>query len=68
MDKYCVNKTPQANGDHEVHKEDCLFWPEKKQVMDLGYHTDCHSAMMRAKMHYPQSNGCRHCCAPCHTT
>jgi len=30
MAYYCVNKNAQANGDHEVHKVGCSFYPNQE--------------------------------------
>lgn len=67
MPNYCVNKESQSNGDHEVHKMSCNYLPAPYNQKDLGYHPDCYSAVREAKRTYPQSNGCIHCCTPCHT-
>lgn len=68
MARYCVNKNAQNNGDHEVHKEGCNWWPDPQNVQDLGNHTGCRSAVTKAKQYYKQSNGCKHCSSECHTS
>ena len=69
MAKYCVNRKPQDNGDHEVHDLDiasgCLPRPEHR--LDLGSHPNCQSAVTAAKHYYPKSNGCAFCAPACHT-
>jgi len=65
MPYYCVNSNAQINGDHEVHEQGCTFWPSNK--IDLGWHNNCQSAVVDAKRHYRQSNGCYWCSRPCHT-
>jgi len=67
MDKYYVNSNSQANGDHEVHKTGCLYMPEIENRIYLGEFTTCRDAVIKAKRHYPQSNGCYYCCRVCHT-
>src|SRR5690606_26723415 len=70
MPDYCVNKTAQSNGDHEVHDLTpgaCHRLPEAWNRLDLGYHSECSSAVRKAKETYRQSNGCYHCCRACHT-
>lgn len=67
VDTYCVNKNAQDNGDHEVHKEGCDFWPDPENVLPLGQFRNCHEAVAEAKKHYTQTNGCKFCCLPCHT-
>ncbi|AYN68895.1 hypothetical protein D1013_16670 [Euzebyella marina] len=68
MVNYYVNDTPQLNGDHEVHAEDCRWLKVAKKTTLLGYHSNCHSAVSKAKYIYAQSNGCRYCCQNCHTS
>lgn len=67
MPRYCVNKNAQNNGDHEVHKEGCQWWPAPNHVLDLGIHTSCTTAVAKAKQTYPQSNGCAYCSPACNT-
>ncbi len=67
MDKYYVNKKHQANGDHEVHKEDCYYLPDPINRKFLGMFSNCFDAVKEAKKTYPTANGCYHCCYPCHT-
>lgn len=66
MAQYCVNVIAQSNGDHEVHKEGCIYWPSHK--IDLGDHWLCSAAVIVAKRYYTQSNGCKTCSPGCHTT
>ena len=68
MPKYCVNKNTDAQGDHEVHKENCPWWPNSENRIDLGYHSDCHSAVREAKKKYDNVNGHKYCSENCHTT
>ncbi len=69
MPDYYANKNPQSNGDHEVHEDKyCTKQPELVNRLDLGYHTDCHSAVREAQKTYNQSNDCYYCCKPCHTS
>lgn len=71
MPNYCVNKNAQStSGDHEVHDtastQGCL--PDTENQLDLGWHTDCSSAVAKAKQSYSDVNGCAYCAADCHTT
>lgn len=71
MPNYCVNKNNQSNGDHEVHDLSpgaCIRLPDYYSRLDLGYHSNCQSAVRQAKGTYPQSNGCYYCCPTCHTS
>jgi|GEM_PF-115495 len=67
MPQYCVNKTAQLNGDHEVHAQGCIFWPHPVNTLSLDWHEDCRSAMQTARAFYRQVNGCRYCSPACHT-
>lgn len=68
MAKYYVNNSAQANGDHEVHKDGCYWLTLVTSKKDLGYHSDCESAVREAKNTYTKSNGCIHCSKECHTS
>lgn len=65
---YYVNKNAQDNGDHEVHKSDCLFIRLPANRLSLGSHASCKSAVREAKKYYPQSNRCHFCSKEYHTS
>lgn len=68
MGYYYVNKNPQPNGDHEVHKEGCSWMPEPQHKMLLGYFSNCYDAVREAKKIYPSTaDGCHYCCPECDT-
>ena len=67
MSWYCVNKNAQDNGDHEVHKEGCKFFPAPENRIYLGKFSSCHAAVVKARDYYSQVNGCYFCSGPCHT-
>jgi hypothetical protein len=64
MPRYVVNDHQQSNGDHEVHKEGCIYWPSS--YTELGSHDTCTTAVAAAKRHYRQSDGCATCSPACH--
>ncbi|TVM33702.1 hypothetical protein DQK91_10780 [Oceanidesulfovibrio marinus] len=66
MPRYYVNKNPQTNGDHEVHKDGCSYMPQPGNLQYLGSFTDCHGALAEAKKYYSQVDGCYYCCPSCH--
>ena len=66
MALYYVNKKPQDNGDHEVHKSDCFHMPSSENRMHLGDFSNCSDAVREAKKNHPQSNGCYYCSLECH--
>jgi len=68
MSLYYVNKNAQSNGDHEVHTTGCSFMPLQANRIYLGDFYSCTSAVLEAKKHYIQVNGCYYCSEPCHTS
>lgn len=68
MAQYYVNKQAQDNGDHEVHKVGCSFFPNSENRKYLGSFSNCHDAVREAKKYYSQSNGCYYCSRECHTS
>lgn len=68
MSRYCVNTSPQPNGDHEVHDVSlCNRLPAASNQKDLGYHASCGPAVALAKAYYSKANGCWYCASSCHT-
>lgn len=65
---YYVNKNPQDNGDHEVHREDCEKLPSPANREYLGHFDCCEDAVEKAKQIFSQSNGCFYCSEKCHTS
>lgn len=65
MPRYYVNKKPQVNGDHEVHKEGCMRLPVS--VLYVGDFLNCNDALEEAKKLYPEVNACYWCSTKCHT-
>jgi hypothetical protein len=68
MKNYYVNKNAQSNGDHEVHTSDCTYLPLPENRLFLGAFNSCTEAVNESKKHYSQTNGCKTCCNPCHTS
>ena len=68
MVMYYVNKNAQTNGDHEVHLVGCFWLPDADNRIYLGLFYSCGPAVVEARKHYLQVNGCYHCSATCHTT
>ncbi|MDA1326803.1 MAG: hypothetical protein O3C34_18940 [Proteobacteria bacterium] len=69
MPRYYVNKNAQSNGDHEVHQVTVCPKPaDESNRLYLGNFNSCHGAVLEAKKHYSQSNGCYFCSNECHTT
>ena len=68
MAKYYVNDNAQNNGDHEVHREGCVYLPAIVSKSYLGDHAHCSTAVAVAKGIYSKSNGCYTCSNSCHTS
>lgn len=66
LEKYCVNKNAQNNGDHEVHKRTCSQLPKESNILDLGEFNSCKEAVIEAKKTYPKADGAKCCCLECH--
>jgi hypothetical protein len=49
MDYYYVNENAQNNRDHEVHKSNCSYLPDAKNLKGLGYFSNCADAVKEAK-------------------
>lgn len=61
MAVYYVNKAPQRGGEHEVHREGCVFMPAYREV--VGEFLDTASALAEARLsHYTLSKPCVVCC------
>lgn len=69
MPNYCVNRNPQATGEHEVHNLDvnCGHLPALLDRVELGQHPTCYGAVIEARKRYDKVDGCRHCTPDCHS-
>lgn len=73
MATYVVNKNAQLNGDHEVHNKTnpCSSMPDLLSQIALGEHSNCSSAVNKAKEilgAQKRVNGCKFCANACHTS
>ena len=68
MAHYYVNMNAQSNGDHEVHREVCSVLPDVTNRIYLGNFSSCKLAVVEARKHYAQVNGCYFCSRACHTS
>lgn len=68
MFKYYVNKQTNGNPNynHEVHTEYCRYLPSIENRVYLGIFASCSEAVKKARMVYPNSDGCAICCPQCH--
>lgn len=68
MARYCVNKRAQTTGEHEVHRYDCSFLPDRENQDWLGNFANCADAVRAAKNKgYNNVDGCKHCSWECHS-
>lgn len=68
MKRYRVNKNTanNPNGNNEVHSEDCRHYNQLYSYEDLGYHSNCQSAVASAKAKgYNKADGCAVCSPAC---
>jgi len=66
-EKVYVNDKAQANGDHEVHHQDCVFLPSFVNRTYLGEFSSCKPAVAAARKKYRTADGCRTCSRECHS-
>lgn len=67
MPNYYVNNNQQSTGEHEVHQENCSYFPYPRNAIYLGEFSYCQSAIAAAKIYYQNVDGCYYCCNECHT-
>jgi len=68
MYHYYVNDNAQSNGDHEVHRNTCYYFPQIVDKTYLGYFMNAVPAVQEAKKYHVQSNGCAYCSPEAHTS
>lgn len=66
MAKYYVNQMAQPNGDHEVHRLGCAFFPKVENLKNLGEFPGCAEAVREAGKYYTKVDGCFYCSWECH--
>lgn len=68
MPIFYLNSQAQANGNHEIHREDCAALPLEKSRILLGTFDFCSDAILMAKDKYQilNLNGCYFCAKGCH--
>ncbi len=64
---YYLNEdtSQNPNNDHEVHTSDCIWFPSLSNRTYLGVFNNCFDAMVKAKTHYSNVDGCKTCCSEC---
>ncbi len=68
MPYYIVNTNADEKGRYEVHATTCSWLPLSKNQLDLGYHSDCQSAIRAVQAQNPtlEFDGCAYCSPACH--
>lgn len=68
MPYYVFNKNRWDGKYHEVHETSCSFKPTAANSVDLGWHSDCKSAIQEAKNRTGDYDfdGCKYCSPSCH--
>lgn len=66
MTHFYVNKNAQSTGEHEVHTGECKYLPKPENRIYLGTFVYCQSAILEAKKHFDNVDGCYYCCPSCH--
>lgn len=69
MADFYINKNEQKTGEHEVHKNGCLYLLLMTSKEYLGSHTSSHSAILKVMSLHPLwiIDGCATCCPESHT-
>jgi hypothetical protein len=62
MIRYLVDRLPEANGYHKVHREGCPSSPAEISSVDLGPFTSSFHALKSARARYPLCVCCDECC------
>lgn len=67
MKRYYVHTEKDAQGQYEVHTEDCSWLPEPEKREYLGNYSNGNEAVRIAKCRgYASADGCWHCCREAH--
>lgn len=67
MKRYYLDLIQKKNGDNELHHEFCLYIPIIINAQYIGDFSNENEALKEALKSYPNANGCKNCCAACHT-
>jgi hypothetical protein len=67
MPNYYVNRNAQEGGEHEVHRDGCPTPANSENRLYLGNFTSCNAAVVEARKHYDNVDGCKNCSLECHT-
>lgn len=59
---YFLNLQEQPEGEHEIHKKGCRFFPEQAEYLGQFVSDDDALSVARYRHPYWNINGCRTCC------
>jgi hypothetical protein len=62
MTAYYINKEPDENGGHVIHRTHCEFMPHLRTRAFLGNYDSCKEAVEIAKKIYDNISICTNCC------
>lgn len=67
MPQFCVNKSAQPSGEHDVHNlnSGCSLLPNFENRIVLGSHSGYEGAMREARKHFSSIDGCPECATEC---
>lgn len=65
MHTYYVSTLANSDGEHLLHVYGCMHLPGFLNRHYVGDFSSCIKAIQRAKVDYPNVNGCAHCCNSC---
>lgn len=63
---FYINRNEQLTGEHEIHRENCVYLPEIENRLYLGYFYDPKQALLEAEKLYSKVDGCYWCCNEIH--
>ncbi|MEX0288901.1 MAG: hypothetical protein AB3N14_07295 [Flavobacteriaceae bacterium] len=61
MTDYYVTINGETRGEHEVHKKECIWLPERKNRVPLGRFMKSRHAVQKAKKYFKRAKGCYYC-------
>ncbi|OTN91489.1 hypothetical protein [Enterococcus faecium] len=68
MPNYVISLIPTEKYIHLLHEKECPHIPYKKHYVEIGYFTECSSALRYLCVKNPDKkfSGCKYCCHSCY--
>ncbi|MCS8593090.1 hypothetical protein IGJ53_002420 [Enterococcus sp. DIV1283b] len=68
MPYYIIDTIPTKKKIYLLHETECPVAPKQNRSVEIGYYTDCYSALRYIRVKNPISkfSGCKYCCRSCH--